>query len=179
MNSKLYFVILFPVGMILLILLARYFRLYDFDGTPIQKRNAYSIAIATFFLAVSSLMIDIRTFANLQTLILTGLLFPGLAALSILWTKGKLRGNEIIYTTKSTRTHSVLVFLSVLVTMCFLFLMQFKFGLSLKQYTWIVQGVLLAFFLGTIFNFFYVMNLEKKVGRQIIERKISMATSEP
>ena len=171
MNSRLYVLLVFPIGMVLLILLARYFRLHDFHGTPIQRRNVYSIAMATFFLASSSLVVDLRMFANLEALIVTGLLLPGLVALSILWTKGKLRGHEIIYTTKSIRNHSVLVFLSIFVTMCFLFLIQFKFGFSLKQYIWIVSGVLLAFFLGTIFNFLYVMKLEKKLGQRIVERK--------
>ncbi len=125
------------------------------------------MALATFFLGSSSLMIDLSTFANLGTLILTGIVFPGLVALSILWTKGKLRGHEIIYTTKSIRTHSVLVFLSVFVSIFFLA----KFGSSLKQYTWIVSGLLLSFFLGTIFNFLYVLKLEKKLGQRIVERK--------
>ena len=171
MNPRLYFLLVFPVGIILLILLARYLRLHDFQGTPIQRRNAYSIAVATFFLAASNLWIELSTFANPETLILTGLLCPGLVALSILWTKGKLRGHEIIYTTKSIRTNYVLVCLSIFVTMCSLFLVQFKFGLSLKQYIWIAPGVLLAFLLGTIFNFLYVMKLEKKLGQRIIERK--------
>ena len=167
MNPRLYVLLVFPAGIILLILLARYLRLHDFNGTPIQKRNAYSITIATFFLAASSLMIDLNTFANPETLILTGIVFPGLAALSVLWTKGKLRGHEIIYTTKSIRTHSVLVFLSVFVSIFFLV----KFGSSLKQYIWIVPGFLLSFLLGTIFNFLYVMKLEKKLGQRIVERK--------
>ncbi len=167
MNPRLYFLLVFPVGIILLILLARYLRLYNFHGTPIQKRNGYSIAMATFFLAAFSLMIDLSTVASLETLILTGIVFPGLGALSILWTKGKLRGHEIIYTTKSIRTHLVLVFLSVSVSI----LLLVKFGSLLKQYAWIVPGLLLSFFLGTIFNFLYVMKLEKKLGQRIVERK--------
>ena len=170
MNPRLYVLLVFSVGIILLILLARYLRLHDFHGTPIQKRNAYTIAIATFFLAASSLMIDLSTFANLETLILTGIVFPGLAALSILWTKDKLRGHEIIYTTKGIRTHFVSVFLCVFVTI--FFLMQAKVGSFLKQqHAWIVAGFLLSFFLGTIFNFLYVMKLEKKLGQRIVERK--------
>ena len=112
-------------------------------------------------------MIDLRSLANLETLILTGIMFPGLAALSILWIKGKLRGHEITYTTRSIRTHSSLVFLSVFMSIFFLV----KFGSLLKQYTWIVPGFLLSFLLGTVFNFLYVMKLERKLGQRIVEKK--------
>ncbi len=169
MNPNLYSVVPMAIGMIFLILLAVYLRLYDFRGAPIQKRNAYSIVAATFFLATFSLGIGLDKFANLETLVLTGVLFPGLAAISIWWIKGKLRGHEVFRKTKSIRMQSVSIFLFVFLLI--FSLMQAQFRSSFEAPAWIIAGLLLSFFLGTIFNFLYVMKLERKLGQKIVERK--------
>ena len=152
--------IFFP-GMALLFLLALYLNLFQFDGTPLQRRNAWSIAIATFVLVVVCLIIDLGEVPIFKTLILTGILFAGQLISSIRHMKANLRGHEVIIY-KAKRLQQWLTFLVIF--MCVAFWDTFFND-------WIILVLLGSSFLWSICFSLYVMKLEKKIGEKIIERK--------
>ena len=159
----------FGLGMIAFLLFMYVGKLYKFKGTKLRTRMNYSLGFSLFLTLFFTLFFLWQTDDKMHVIGKSLLLSAVLCVPSCFYSKRsiekRIEGTTIFYKSKQySRNLLSSVPISILLMIFFIY-----FGKKIFEAAWPILGLSFTLFTTTVFLWFYVARLEKKLGSLILE----------
>lgn len=161
-----WFSIVFALGLIIFLVFAYITKLYKFKGTKLKTRMNYALAVSIFFTVLWLLQTD----GNMQIIgkgVIVGLLLSiPLCFYYKNWIEKRIKGTTIIYK-RHQRLKSYLWLIPLLI-LYEMFVRQ-DIGKQILESKWPILGIFFSWFISQVFVLFYIIKIERKLGKPILE----------
>ena len=164
-----WFSIVFGLGLIVFLAIQYITKLYKFKGTKLKTRMNYALAVSLFFTVLSLL----QTGGDLKIVekgILLGL-FLGVPLCFYYknWTEKRIKGTTIFYKHHQRFKGFLWAILLLILFELFERFSHQDFWKRILEAKWLMLGIAFSWFISQVFVLLYVIKIEAKLGKSILE----------